>query len=112
MYKELNEHITDLVGKPWDGTYTIAAVAIFHAETLEHKFLFDEDIVAYFELVTREAAHLGRAKLAYERAEKNNDATKLQEAKDKIELLENWLDKQITDMYEVFKKDLSIKSLR
>ena len=81
----------------------------FYRDTVEARFLFESDVVAYFDEVYTKGRQLAQAHLDLERT--NLSPEFVDELNRQIETLEGWFYDQSDDMFGVFMRDLSIKTL-
>lgn len=82
----------------------------FTRDTIECRFLFDADVAAYFDTVYEKAKELVRAYHDFQRP----NLTEEEQETFRIQLgnLHVWFFNQSDEMFKLFRKDLSIKTLR
>lgn len=82
----------------------------FLSDTIECRFLFDDDVVAYFDEVYKKGRDLA---VKISRLQKGLfDRNEEEILRDEIVMLSNWFLQQSYNMFAVFRDDLSIKTLR
>jgi hypothetical protein len=82
----------------------------FLSDTIECRFLFDEDVVAYFDEVYEKGRDVA---VKISRLQKGLfDGNEKENLRDEIVMLSNWFLQQSYKMFTVFRDDLSIKALR
>jgi hypothetical protein len=111
LFLKLRMFVSDLATGPGnDHDVILTKAGVFKRDTIDCRFLFDADVVAYFDEVYSKACELSRAKLAFLRpALPDEEADRLREA---MTTLHVWFFNQSEAMFNLFKKDLSIKTLR
>ena len=103
--------VSDLaIGDNNDPLVSQGNAGAFKRDTIECRFLFDEDVVAYFDEAYNKAIGLAKARLDFQRPNLPEDEA--EELRERITALRVWFFNQSDDMFGVFRKDLSIKTLR
>jgi hypothetical protein len=82
----------------------------FKRDTIECRFLFDADVAAYFDTVCKKAGELVTVQLDFRRPNLTNEQEDA--LRTRLTDLHVWFFNQSDEMFALFKKDLSIKTLQ
>ena len=110
LFLRLRMFVSDLAIGSNDTTEVLSKSGAFKRDTIECRFLFDADVVAYFDQVYEKARALSKAKLNFDRPLLREDEA--DSIRDRLNNLHVWFFDQSDEMFSVFQKDLSIKTLR
>ena len=111
LFLRVRMFVSDLaIGDNNDPLVSQGNAGAFKRDTIECRFLFDEDVVAYFDEAYNKAIGLAKARLDFQRPNLPEDEA--EELRERITALRVWFFNQSDDMFGVFRKDLSIKTLR
>ena len=111
LFLRLRIFVSDLaIGDNRDPLVLQLKAGAFKRDTIECRFLFDEDVVAYFDEVYKQAGDLVKAELEFQRPNlPEEEAERLRKV---LTDLHVWCFDQSDAMFNLFQKDLSIKTLR
>ena len=111
LFLRLRIFVSDLaIGDNHDPLDLQLKAGAFKRDTIECRFLFDADVVAYFDEVYKQAGDLVKAKLEFQRPNlPEEEAERLRKV---LRDLQVWCFDQSDAMFNLFQKDLSIKTLR
>lgn len=111
LFLKLRMFVSDLaIGNNNDPQEVQLKAGAFKRDTIECRFLFDDDVAAYFDLVYSKASELVRAYLDFQRPNLPDDEEEVYRTR--LGDLHVWFFNQSDEMFAVFRNDLSIKTLR
>jgi hypothetical protein len=110
LFNRLRDYASEVAMTNPDWNETLDNAGKFYRDTIQCRFFFDKDVSDYFNVIYENGKELSRAKQELERPSLTDEQQR--EAKKKIASLKSWFFDQGDEMFEVFKHDLSIKSLR
>lgn len=111
LFLRLRVFVSDLaIGNNNDPLEIQSKAGAFKRDTIECRFLFDDDVAAYFDLVSEKASELVRAYLDFQRPNLPDDQEEV--FRTRLGDLHVWFFNQSDEMFAIFRKDLSIKTLR
>lgn len=110
LFNRLRDYASEVAMTSKDGLEILDDAGKFYRDTIECQFLFDEDISGYFKEVYEKGKQLSEAKLGLERP--NLTQEEREAFKHQVVELKTWFFDQSDEVFKVFAKDLSIKTLR
>jgi hypothetical protein len=111
LFLRLRMFVSDLaIGDNSEPLELQSKAGAFKRDTIECRFLFDADVAAYFDEVYEKATDLANAYLGFQRP--NVPPEEEETLRARLTTLGVWFFDQSNEMFKLFQKDLSIKSLR
>lgn len=112
LFKKVRDYVEDIALRREDIACWMENLKKFHAEVLECRFLFDADVVVYCDLIHQSSAKLYMLEIQLD--DQRQRGVVDPDKRSRADELRVWFVQQIQskDMIDVFRKDLSIKTLR
>lgn len=112
LFLTIRMYVSDLaIGDNNEPLVSQANAGKFKRDTIECRFLFDSAAIAnYFDEVYEKAIELAKTRLAFERP--NLDPHEEDAMRERMTALRVWFFNQSDEMFRLFGKDLSVRSLK